>query len=182
MSSPAVRRASSDQLTSREVAQVRAMLDTAFRDDGGRFADSDWEHALGGVHVVAEENGEVVSHGSVVERRLEAGGRMVRAGYVEAVGTWPKYQRRGLATIVMREIGDIIRERYELGALSTPVSDFYAQLGWALWRGPTAVRSSQGVERTPDDDGGIMILTTPSTPPLNLDDEIVCEWRDGDVW
>jgi aminoglycoside 2'-N-acetyltransferase I len=82
----------------------------------------------------------------------------------------------------MREIGDIIRERYELGALSTPVPDFYTKLGWELWRGPTAVRSSEGVERTPDDDGGIMVLRTPSSPQLNLDDQIVCEWREGDVW
>ena len=182
MSAPALRRVSSNQLTPGEVAQIRAMLDTAFRDDGGDFGESDWEHALGGVHVVAEEHGEIVSHGSVVERRLEIGGRVIRTGYVEAVGTWPKRQRRGLATLVMREIGDIIRERYELGALSTPVPRFYERLGWELWRGPTAVRTFDGVERTPDDDGGIMVLQTAFSPPLNLDDEIVCDWREGDVW
>ena len=158
------------------------MLRAAFAADGADFADSDWDHALGGVHVIAEENGDIVSHGSVVPRTLEIGGRPIRVGYVEAVGTWPKDQRHGLATLVMQEIGDIIRERYELGALSTPVAAFYARLGWMLWRGPTAVRTTEGVERTPDDDGGIMVLLTPSSPPLNVDDEIVCEWRDGDVW
>lgn len=161
---------------------TRALLDAAFRDDDGHFADSDWEHALGGMHVVAEENAEILSHAAVVERRLEIGGRVVRCGYVEAVGTAPSQQRRGIATLVMREIGETIRERFELGALSTPVPAFYARLGWELWRGPTAVRTPHGIERTPDDDGGIMVLRTPTSPPLNLDDEIVCDWREGDVW
>jgi aminoglycoside 2'-N-acetyltransferase I len=177
-----VRRCSTDQLSDEDVATIRRLLDSAFSADDGHFADSDWQHALGGVHVVAAEDGEILSHASVVERRLEIGGRGVRTGYVEAVGTWPAQQRRGLATLVMREIGDVIREGYELGALSTGAVAFYSRLGWELWRGPTAVRTSTGVERTADDDGGIMVLATPSSPPLNLDDEIVCEWRDGDVW
>jgi aminoglycoside 2'-N-acetyltransferase I len=177
-----VRRLSTDQLSTGAIQTLRLMLAAAFSDDDGHFADSDWDHARGGVHVVAEENGEIVSHGSVVERRLEIGGRAIRTGYVEAVGTWPKHQRRGLGTLVMREIGDVIRERYELGALSTPVPQFYERLGWELWRGRTAVRTPGGVERTPDDDGGIMVLQTSFSPPLNLDDEIVCEWREGDVW
>jgi aminoglycoside 2'-N-acetyltransferase I len=164
------------------MATIRQLLDAAFRDDDGHFAESDWRHALGGVHVIAEEAGEILAHGSVVERRLEIGGRGVRTGYVEAVGTSPAHQRRGLATRVMHEIGDVIREGYDVGALSTGAVAFYARLGWELWRGPTAVRTSTGVERTPDDDGGIMILRTPISPPLDLDDEIVCEWRDGDVW
>jgi aminoglycoside 2'-N-acetyltransferase I len=159
---------------------LRRLVDAAFRK--GHFSDHDWDHGKGGIHVIAEENGVAVSHASVVPRTLEIGGRPIRTGYVEAVGTWPRDQGRGFGTLVMQEIGDIIRERYELGALSTGEVSFYARLGWTLWRGPTAVRTAEGIERTPEDDGGIMILATSSTPPLNLDDEIVCEWREGDVW
>ena len=39
-----------------------------------------------------------------------------------------------------------------------------------------------GRERTPDDDGDVMILHTPRSPRLDLDGDIVCDWRPGDVW
>ena len=76
----------------------------------------------------------------------------------------------------------LIRERYELGALSTGTPAFYRTLGWTSWRGATLVAGPRGLERTPDDDGDIMILTTPRTPALDLDQPIVAEWRKGDVW
>jgi len=38
------------------------------------------------------------------------------------------------------------------------------------------------IVRTPDEDGGILILRTLRTPSLDLDDSIVCDWRSGDVW
>jgi aminoglycoside 2'-N-acetyltransferase I len=38
------------------------------------------------------------------------------------------------------------------------------------------------VERTPEEDGGILILRTPMTPPLDLTAALSCEWRPGDVW
>jgi aminoglycoside 2'-N-acetyltransferase I len=178
-----VRRAATSELTPAEVDALHGMMTAAFDADGGRFAETDWEHATGGVHVVVDDQGEIVSHGSVVDRTLEIGGDAVRAGYVEAVGTWPRHQRRGYATLIMREIGDVIRDRYELGALSTPVPAFYERLGWERWLGPTFVRMATGTERTLDDDGGIMVLRTPKTSPaLDLSAPIVCDWREGDVW
>ena len=175
-----VRRAATGELSSRDIDLVRRMMVAAWED--GSFADSDWEHALGGVHVFVEDDGQILSHGSVVERTLEVDGVRVRAGYVEAVATWPEHQRRGHASLVMGEIGDIIRGEYELGALSTPVPEFYERLGWERWRGPTWVRTATGTERTPDDDGGIMILRTPASPPLDVNANLSCEWRSGDVW
>jgi aminoglycoside 2'-N-acetyltransferase I len=178
----AVRRLATGELALGEIATLRRMMSAAFAAEGGTFADSDWEHGTGGVHVLVEDEGDIVSHGSVVERMLEIAGQPVRTGYVEAVATWPAHQRRGHATLVMREIGEIIQADYELGALSTPVPTFYERLGWEVWRGPTAVRTPRGVELTPDDDGGIMILRTPASPGLDLKAPIVCEWREGDVW
>ena len=52
----------------------------------GDFAPDDWEHALGGVHALLSEDGELIGHASVVQRRLLHGGRALRAGYAEAVG------------------------------------------------------------------------------------------------
>ena len=82
----------------------------------------------------------------------------------------------------MTHIGDLIRERYALGGLSTGTPAFYAPLGWECWRGPTFVEGPRGCERTPDDDGDVMILRTSRSPHLDLDGEIVCDWRPGDVW
>jgi aminoglycoside 2'-N-acetyltransferase I len=177
-----VRRAATRELAPGEIDVLRRMMAAAWEGQDGAFADSDWEHATGGSHVLVEDGEEILSHGSVVERALEIDGVAVRTGYVEAVATWPRHQRRGHASLVMQEIGDIIRSQYELGALSTPVPEFYERLGWERWRGPTWVRAATGTKRTPDDDGGIMILRTPTSPELDLSAAIACEWRDGDVW
>jgi aminoglycoside 2'-N-acetyltransferase I len=34
--------------------------------------------------------------------------------------------------------------------------------------------------RTPDDDGAVWVLGL--SAPLDLDGELTCDWRDGDVW
>jgi hypothetical protein len=44
------------------------------------------------------------------------------------------------------------------------------------------VRTPDGERPTPDDDGYIMVLETPTTPPLDLAAQITCEERPGDVW
>ena len=55
--------------------------------EGGLRAEHDWEHALGGIHAIAYgDDGELVGHASVVQRRLLHGGRALRTGYVEGVG------------------------------------------------------------------------------------------------
>jgi aminoglycoside 2'-N-acetyltransferase I len=177
-----VRRARTDELAPNEIETLRRMMGAAFAREDGMFADSDWRHATGGTHVLAEQAGEILSHASVVERTLEIGGVPVRTGYVEAVATAPPHQRRGYGTLVMREIDDIIRSGYDLGGLSTGSHGFYERLGWERWLGPTFVRTATGTERTPDDDGGIMILRTPTSPSIDLTANIACEWRDGDVW
>jgi aminoglycoside 2'-N-acetyltransferase I len=177
-----VRRATTAELAPREIKVLRRMMAAAWEGQDGSFGDSDWEHGTGGVHVLVEEAGEVLSHGSVVERTLEVDGALVRTGYVEAVATWPRHQRRGYASLVMEEIGEIIRADYPLGGLSTPVPAFYERLGWEPWRGRTFVRTPNGLERTADDDGGVMILRTPASPEFDLGGRISCDWREGDVW
>jgi len=157
-----------------------AMLDLAFE---GEFSDDDWAHALGGTHVWIDDSDGVVSHGALVERMLVCAGQTLRVGYVEAIATAPAHRRRGHASAVLGRINDLIREQYALGALSTGTPAFYERLGWERWRGPTFVNGPQGLERTPDDDGGILILRTPETPPhLDLDGAIAADWRAGDIW
>jgi len=78
----------------------------------------------------------------------------------------------------------MLDERYELGALGTGSQPFYARLGWVVWQGPTWIRNRDGtIERSPGEDGGIMVRLTPQTPPgLDLTQPIAVDWRPGEVW
>lgn len=179
-----IRRLTTDELTADEVAAIRALMVAAFGPPGTAdgFDDDDWQHALGGVHVVLDVDGEIVAHAAVVEREIHVGGRPLRTGYVEAVATAPALQRSGHGTAVMEAVGDIIRERYELGALGTGSHGFYARFGWRTWQGPTAVRTGSGDVPSPGEDGFIMVLATPTSPPLDPTLPITSDWRPGDAW
>lgn len=160
------------------LAEARAVVVAAFDGD---LLETDWANALGGLHVVVTSGGAVVAHAAVVPRTLEAGGRPVRTGYVEAVATAAEHRGRGHGTAAVRAATDLVRERYPLGALSTGLHGFYGRLGWLLWEGPTAVRRGTAVERTPDDDGGVLVLPL-ADPDLDRTGLLVCDDRPGDVW
>ena len=179
-----LRRLATPELTLGEVEVIRAMMEVAFGLEGEeeRFSEDDWQHALGGVHFVLELDGEIVAHAAVVERRLSIGGLPLRTGYVEAVATSPDRQGLGLGSIVMTDVTEYVRQGFELGGLGTGRQSFYGRLGWQIWAGPSAVRTAVGEQPTPDDDGYIMVLGTPTSPPIDLGAPITCEWRPGDVW
>jgi aminoglycoside 2'-N-acetyltransferase I len=180
--SPRLRELSTDALTSDELRAIRALMDGAFGTGDEAFGDDDWAHALGGVHFVLDLDGEIVSHASVVDRVIEIGGRALRTGYVEAVATAPLLQGRGHGSVVMEAATDDIRRRFELGALGTGRHAFYQRLGWETWLGPAFVRTPEGEQRTPDDEGYILVLRTPTSPPFAPTEPISCDWRPGDVW
>jgi aminoglycoside 2'-N-acetyltransferase I len=169
-------------LTEAETAALRDLLWTTFGPGEEAFSEDDWQHALGGVHFLLEQGGEIVAHASVVERELHVGGQPLRTGYVEAVATHPRLQGGGLGTRVMTDAGAYIRERFELGALATGSPGFYERLGWLIWTGPTFVRTEAGDQRTPLEDGAILVLPTASSPRLDRSATLSCEWRPGDVW
>jgi aminoglycoside 2'-N-acetyltransferase I len=178
-----LRRLSTPELSRPEIDALRALMDVAFGlDEDKHFTDDDWEHALGGVHFVLELDGEIVAHAAVVERELHVGGQPLRTGYVEAVATAPERQGAGLGSIVMSDVTGHIRERFELGGLGTGRQSFYGRLGWQVWAGPSSVRTANGDQPTPGEDGYIMVLATSTSPPLDLTAPISCDWRPGDVW
>jgi aminoglycoside 2'-N-acetyltransferase I len=177
-----LRRVATADLTAPEIAEIRRLLWAAFGPGEEGMTEDDWEHALGGTHFVLDLDGEIVTHASVVERMLRVDGRPVRTGYVEAVATAPDRQGMGFGSRTMTDVGAYIRDRFELGVLGTGRHSFYERLGWRTWAGPASVRMGDGLHRTPDEDGYILVLTTPSSPPLDLSTPISCEWRPGDVW
>ena len=176
-----LRAATTAELSAGELGALRGMVCGAF---GGRFDEHDWEHTLGGVHVLVVEGGEPVAHGAVVGRVLVAGGRELRTGYVEGVATRGDRRGEGLATVVMLEVGRVVRRGYELGALAdgSRIPGFYQRLGWETWRGPTFVAGPEGPVRTAEDDGGVLVLRTAATAGLEPTGPLVCDWRAGDVW
>jgi aminoglycoside 2'-N-acetyltransferase I len=174
-----VRTAHTAELDTDELKAIRALLDAAFE---GGFTDTDWDHTLGGVHALVWEDNELIGHGSVVQRRLLLAGRAVRTGYVEGVAVRADRRGQGHGAAVMAELERVVREGYDLGALSTTeeAAGFYATRGWQRWRGRTCVLAPSGIERTVQDDGSAYVLPVTGRPDLK--GVLVCDWRDGDVW
>ena len=114
-----------------------------------RFTTTDWDHSLGGTHFLADLDGSIVAHASVIEREIEVGGLPLRTGYVEAVAVAPGRQGQGIGSRLMEEVDALIDERFELGVLGTGRHAFYERLGWMTWRGQAFVRTPDGPEADP---------------------------------
>ncbi|MDT5346485.1 MAG: aminoglycoside 2-N-acetyltransferase [Mycobacterium sp.] len=155
------------------------MVNDAF---AGEFTDSDWDHALGGMHALIWHHGAIIAHGAVVQRRLLYRGVALRCGYVEAVAVREDWRGQGLAIAILNACEQVIRGGYQLGALSSTDRGrrLYTQRGWLPWRGPTSVLAPTGPTRTPDDDGSVFVL--PVGTDLDATAALTCDWRQGDVW
>lgn len=158
---------------------ARTLLFDVFDD----MTEEDWEHSLGGIHALVHEDGELIGHSSVVRRHLVHGGRALRCGYVEGVGVRADHRGRGHGAAMMNALERVIRGAYDFGALGADreVARFYTRRGWQLWRGSSWALTPAGIRRTPDEDGAIYVLPT-AAAPLDLDADLTCDWREGDVW
>ncbi|HVF52842.1 MAG TPA: GNAT family N-acetyltransferase [Actinomycetota bacterium] len=174
-----LRAATTAELTPATLADIRALLLAAFEND---FPEEDWEHTIGGVHFIVEEEGSVVAHASVVPRVLEVDSRPLRTGYVEGVATDPAHQRKRFASLAMTAVSEHIGGQYEMGALGTDLFSFYERFGWERWRGPTYVRRADGLFHSKDEEGYVMVLRCEATEDLDLSAPISCEERSGDDW
>jgi aminoglycoside 2'-N-acetyltransferase I len=159
-------------------ASLRRLFDRSFDGD---FSDTDFDHALGGLHAfLAVDTGDIVAHAAVVARAMVVDGRPRRVGYVEAVAVDPSWQRQGLGHRVMAAVEQIILGAYDFGALSSSTAGepLYRSRGWRRWEGDLAAMTPGGVVATPDERGGVHVFGG-LTPP---DGVLVCDWRSGDVW
>ena len=157
---------------------IRALLDAAF----GGVGDDTFENVLGGLHALLAEDGELVGHASVVQRRLLYDGRPLRTGYIEGVAVREDRRRRGHGAAMMSVLERVVRSGYQLGALgaSAEGARLYAARGWRLWRGPSSALTPGGIRRTAGNDGSIYVL--PVSVPLDVSGELVCDWRHGALW
>jgi len=84
---------------------------------------------------------------------------------------------------VMATVTDLVRARFDLGALSTGEWSFYARFGWERWRGPTYIRTPDlGVVRSAEEDDSVMIVRCPPSLDIDVAEAITCEKRQGDSW
>ena len=174
-----LRTAHTADLDAETLGAARSLLYEVFEDE---MTEHDWEHCLGGVHAVVWEEGRLIGHASVVQRRLLHAGRALRAGYVEGVAVRADRRVRGHGAWLMDAIEHVVRGAYDLGALGATdeAATFYERRGWRPWRGPTSALTPNGIVDTPDEDGSIYVL--PGDAQLDLDGRLTCDWRDGDVW
>jgi aminoglycoside 2'-N-acetyltransferase I len=178
---PQLRTLPTSDLTPGERSAIRALLDRAFL---GNFDDHDWDHTLGGLHVLVTEQGEAIAHAAVVQRRFLHGGLSWRGGYVEGVAVHPGRRGQGFAAMVMAEAEKIIDHAYALGALSASAAGrgLYLHRGWLPWQGPTHVLAPDGPRRTEEDDDSTLVRVVAGGAELHLTEPLTCDWRDGDVW
>lgn len=166
---------------------ARSMIIEAFRGNpDGEFTDADWEHALGGMHAVIFEHGALIGHAAVVQRRLLYGDAVLRCGYVEAVVVREDHRGQGLGSALMDAVEQVIRGGHHLGALSSTdaARPLYTARGWLPWLGPTSALTPDGLIRTSDEDGSLVVIPGELPPTVTLDPAapITCDWRDGSLW
>ena len=134
------------------------------------------------MHALGWEDGELVAHASVVQRRIVHAGRAWRGGYVEGVAVRADRRGRGHGAAVMVVVEDVVRRAYDLGALASTdeARTFYEHRGWLPWLGPSSAITPTGLVRTSEEEDCLFVL--PVTVRLNRTGELTCGWRDGDLW
>ncbi|MFF4350757.1 GNAT family N-acetyltransferase [Streptomyces sp. NPDC001530] len=174
-----LRTAHTADLAPAELRAVRDLLDEAFEGD---FSDDDWDHTLGGIHVLVHDERGLAAHGSVIQRRVLHRGRSLRVGYVEGVGVRADARRTGLGGRVMAELERIVEGAYGLGALSASEqgATLYTARGWQVWPGRICALGPDGVVRLPEEEGTTFVRPA-SAGPLDPAHELIFDWRDGDV-
>ncbi len=167
--------------------QVRAELRSEIvRLCIGAHAEQDFENLFSylppdGLHFLAHDRDRLVGHAVSTTRWLQPGALpLLRTAYVDAVATRPEYQGRGVGSAVMRYLAEAIAD-YEIACLETDRQAFYERLGWEEWIGPLAGRSEGGLIPTPDQ-RGIMILRLPTTPRLDLKEQLTIEVSPLRIW
>jgi aminoglycoside 2'-N-acetyltransferase I len=160
------------------LAAIRGLMDAVF--DG--VSDDTFDNTLGGVHALILSGGELIGHGSVVQRRMLHAGRSLRTGYIEGVAVRADRRRQGHGARLMEALERVVRSAYQLGALgaSPDGARLYASRGWQLWRGPSSAMTPDGIRPTPGAEASIYVL--PVSVPVDMSGELTCDFRPASLW
>lgn len=169
---------SSDSITRPELDAVIALCSEVFHLDYAYYMNL----PLVRMHVLGYDDGRLVAHALWLNRRMRVGGGpWLNAAYIEGVATHADTRGRGYGSAVMRRVAQEI-SRYDFGALSPAVPEWYEKLGWERWRGPLLIEKDAVVELTTDPDELVMVYRTPRTAALDLDASLTGEWRPFEPW
>lgn len=161
---PEVRIVHREELTDADLARILTFLEVAF--DDGEWRPEHWDDIGPGPHLLIEDDRGLAAHACIDWIPVLAGDHDVRVGYLEDVATRVDRRGQGLGTALLRAARPLIEERSQLGLLATGEFGFYEREGWVRWRGLLSVWESDGsVTRTPAEDGFVMGLFLPHTPP-----------------
>lgn len=111
-----------------------SLLTESFGDD---FSLDDFQHALGGMHILAYYQDKMVGHVAVVQRNMAINNNPISVGYVEAMAVLKDYRRQGVGKELLIQANGIIKSCYQLGLLSASEKGvpLYSLLGWRKWEG-----------------------------------------------
>src|SRR5258705_10641013 len=97
-------------LDTNTLTAIRALMDAAF----GGVSEDTYENVLGGIHALVIEDGVLIGHASVVQRRMLHRGLTLRTGYIEGVAVRADRRRRGHGDAMMAALERIVRSGYQL--------------------------------------------------------------------
>jgi aminoglycoside 2'-N-acetyltransferase I len=167
----------SQALSAKEYSAILALCNQAF----GRDISPIMKSFQNPVHVLGTYHRRLVSHVLWITRWLRiADGPLLRTAFIEATVTDLDYRHRDFASAVMKQATSEIQD-FDIAALSTGSPGFYTRLGWQLWRGPLFLRKGKRMIPTPEEHG-VMILSLPKTPPLDIYAPLSVEWRELEPW
>jgi aminoglycoside 2'-N-acetyltransferase I len=163
-------------------AQRAAVIDLCIAAHENEAFHELFSHLVpGGQHVLASRGDDLVGHAVATTRWAQPGGHpILRTAYVDAVSTRPDVQGHGIGSEVMRRLAATVHD-HQLAALQTDRPGFYERLGWRVWRGPLAGRREDELVPTPEQQG-VMVLSLPSTPALDLDALLTIECQPYRIW
>ena len=166
-----------EDLTAVDHEAVIALCNLAYDEDIGAIIGE----FIDPVHVLGFLDDKLVTHALWITRYLQPQGLpFLRTAYVEAVATHPDFQHRGFASAIMKKVVAEIQD-FDIAGLAPFNVDFYARLGWEVWRGPLFERKDGELIASPVDER-VMVYRLPNTPELDLDTAVSIEWRVGEVW
>ena len=121
-----------------ELETILSLVNLVFRSGVNQDMASDYplvfdKKNLNNLRVILEE-GKIISHAAMAERKLNANDCVLPMSMICAVATHPVYRKRGLATSIMEDAVTSMALRGDaFGLLWTgPARDFYRQLGWEV--------------------------------------------------
>lgn len=132
--------------TRAHIPALRALWQEAF-DDADAFLDGFFSTAFSPERCLCVWDGEqVLSAAYWLDARLETG----KAAYIYAVATAKAHRGKGLATMILKAIHDILRRQGYVAAILVPgepaLADFYGAMGYAFFGG---IRNVHAWEKSP---------------------------------